>query len=186
MNLRSAISIAYDIPPTRVVMDDPIGNTRYDFLLTVPKESAALLDQFFQQALESTFKLRVRRETRETDVYVLTTSDKQPPALRPSSASGMTSMSRGKLTGMGISIDELARMLEGIVERPAVDETRLADKYDVEFTWDEDKPESLTAAVRERLGLELREARRPVEMLIIETAPPAPRPSAEKPGAPPK
>ncbi|HWQ02971.1 MAG TPA: TIGR03435 family protein [Candidatus Nitrosotenuis sp.] len=184
--LRSVISTAYSIAPTRIVMDEVLGNTRYDVLATAPRAQEAMLNKFLREALEGTFNFRARRETRETDVYVLVAPHGPKPALRPwVSGDGTTRWSRGKATVVGMPLAGLISMLESVVQRPIVDETQLTGKFDFELTWDEKDAKSMVAAVREQLGLELREARRSVEMLIIESAPPAPR-SSEGKAPPPK
>jgi len=75
-------------------------------------------------------------------------------------------------------LGSLASMLEEVIGRPVVDETGIAGVYDYELRWDPQKPESVLSAVREQLGLELREAKRPIEFLIVE---PKPTPAPSKP-----
>jgi uncharacterized protein (TIGR03435 family) len=178
--LRDAIANAYGMAGTRIVMDEVLGNTLYDVLGTVPRSQADSLNRFIQQALETAFSLRVRREMREVDVFEMVAPNGPKPALRPwASGGGMTRWGRGKATSVGMPLGSLASLLESVVGKPVIDETKLTGKFDFELTWDEKDRKSMVAAVREQLGLELRPARRPVELLIVEAAPPPPKPAAK-------
>lgn len=57
--------------------------------------------------------------------------------------------------------------MEFELHRLVVDETGIEGNYDLTLAWDAEKPESLFEALR-KMGLELREARRPIELLIVE------------------
>jgi uncharacterized protein (TIGR03435 family) len=178
--LRDAISNAYGTAGTRIVMDEVLGNTLYDVLVTVPRSQADALHSILQHALETALSLQMRRETREVEVFEMVAPNGPKPALRPSaSGGGMTRWGRGKATSVGMPLSSLASMLESVVGKPVIDETELTGKFDFELIWDEKDRKSMVAAVREQLGLELRSARRPVELLIVEAAPPPPKPAAK-------
>ena len=95
----------------------------------------------------------------------------------------------GKLMGTGITMADLARMLEPFTEqRTVLDRTGLTDRYDVELTWTPDRlgplpphaPEevvrareaidpngpSLFTALQEQLGLRLEAKKDKVDVLI--------------------
>jgi uncharacterized protein (TIGR03435 family) len=51
-----------------------------------------------------------------------------------------------------------------------LDETHLEGLYDISLYWDAKDSKSIKEAVSTQLGLELREEKRPVEVLVYETA----------------
>jgi uncharacterized protein (TIGR03435 family) len=172
--LREAISHAYQISRVRIIAPASSDQARYDFLIQTPPESDSLLMALFQQALEAAFRLKARRETKLTDVYLLIVPKGGAPNLKVSSrpeGSG-ASWGPGKLKMSGSSPEDLAFCLEDLLHQPVIDETGLKGRYHLELTWDAKKPGSMLKAVREQLGLELAPARRAVEMLIVETAAP--------------
>ncbi len=75
---------------------------------------------------------------------------------------------------MNQPVQALARFLEGRLQRIVVDETGLQGKYDFELPCDMSKPEAVTTAVREQFGMELTQARRAVELMIVEKILPVP------------
>ena len=66
--------------------------------------------------------------------------------------------------------------LEYFMDRPVVDETGLAGKFDFTLKWSPDTMKQgeaneypgLTTAVREQLGLKLESAKGPVEVLVVD------------------
>lgn len=90
----------------------------------------------------------------------------------------MSRLVKGLVSATAMPLDSLTSMLEEVIGRPVVDETGIEGAYDYELRWDPQRPESVLSAVREQLGLELREARRPIEFLIVE---PKPTPAPSKP-----
>lgn len=180
--VKDVINNAYDVSSARAVIPEGLARDRYDMLVSVPQAQSDSLRRALQQALETTFGLRVRRETRETDVFVLAASQGRAPALQENtSSSGSYARSvKGKIETYRVPIGDLARTLEYTLQRPVVDETELTGNYDVMLTWDPEKPESLFEALR-KLGLELREARRPIELLVVELPEPPAEPNAAKP-----
>ena len=79
------------------------------------------------------------------------------------------------MNGVNQGIESIAASLEGLLGKPVVDETRLTNHYDFQLLWDETGSEDvdqgrITTAVREQLGLELKPAKRPIEVLMVEAA----------------
>lgn len=175
LTLKQAIVNAYGVSPVRLVVPEELAETTYDFLVRLPRERHQSANQELQKALESAFGLHVRRETRELDALVLVAPNGRTPALREVADTKTSWQSRpGRMEMVNGSLSNLASSLEYELERPVVDETGMEGNYDFELTWDPEEPDSVFAAVREQLGLELRPAKRPIEFLIVEaTKPPA-------------
>ena len=79
-----------------------------------------------------------------------------------------------------VTIQQLAQLLSGQVQRQVIDETGLSGgfSFDLSFATDQqsdpDRP-SLFTALQEQLGLKLEPRRAPLEMLIVENVkPPTP------------
>lgn len=54
-----------------------------------------------------------------------------------------------------------------------MDDTGLTDRYDIDLTWDQTdfkhpSPDALKQALLEQLGLELKPAKQPVDMLVVQ------------------
>jgi uncharacterized protein (TIGR03435 family) len=98
-----------------------------------------------------------------------------PPSLtaRPpcSVVSGIGDGVRRSYLG-GRRVDNLAIVLQNVLGRKVTNRTGLTGEFDIELMWavDESDPKlpSLFTAVREQLGLRLREAKVPMEVLVID------------------
>ncbi len=67
------------------------------------------------------------------------------------------------------SVSMLARMLEGIIKKPVIDETGLTGRYDFQLSYDRTNPEDAIEAMR-KLGFKVEAARRPIEFLVVSKA----------------
>jgi uncharacterized protein (TIGR03435 family) len=149
-----------------------------------------------QSLLADRFKLVLHRETRELPVYELLPAKSgpkfkeracvgQPGPANP--CGGFTVSLRGALMGRVVPTRELAEALATLLNRTVLDKTALAGNYDFDLHWtpdgstirgpgDPDAPPpdpngpSIFTAVREQIGLELKSAKGPVEMLVIDHA----------------
>ena len=186
---------------------DWVGFSRYN--ITAKALGEARMDQMFgpmlQVLLEERFRLKVHRETRELPVYTMTLArgglkiraTKEgsciPLDLNHSDQPSPNFCGRttGKVNGdhisddaYGMSMAEIAsRFLANRLDRPVIDETGLAGRFDVhlEFARDNaattlDNPgaapdsaaPSIFTAVQEQLGLKLSPGKVPVEVLVID------------------
>jgi uncharacterized protein (TIGR03435 family) len=94
----------------------------------------------------------------------------------------------GRIAGGGTDIDELVGLLSRMVDRPVVNKTGLSGNYDFDLTFTPDVPvdrmpspgspllppgfdpngPSIYTALQEQLGLQLKSARGPVDVLVID------------------
>lgn len=166
---QNLIDAAYQTTPFRVINNLPESNKKYKVSVIVPPGREESLFPLFQQALITTFGINVRREMRETDVFVLSKTQGETIKLQPSqSAVQVYSTARGTIRAKKQQIKTLAELLENILGRPVIDKTGLAGEYDWELPYSHVDKNILLNAVREKLGLELSEKRQSVEMLIID------------------
>ena len=158
-----------------------------------------------QTLLSDRFKLRVHKETRPTPIYALTVAreGRLGPSLRPSPVDcesfrarrarepglqlptgtdgrplcttdyDFSPGSRGFRTAGQIS--RLVAMLQGSLDRPLLDATRLSGSFEwtllFDFTGTTADAQSTTAftAVQEQLGLKLETRTAPYEVLVIDS-----------------
>ena len=121
-------------------------------------------------ALDATFGIRTRRETREVEVLVLTAPDGPGAGLRPGSGTERLTTGGARLGMSHGTTAELRHLLELSTGLIVVDETGLEGRWDAEVRWNRHRPDSIREAIRETLGLTLEPARREIELLIVEIA----------------
>jgi uncharacterized protein (TIGR03435 family) len=65
---------------------------------------------------------------------------------------------------------DLAANLEGLLQIPVINQTGVANKFDIDLKWNPNDPQnnSLKQALLGQLGLELVPSREPIEMLVVE------------------
>jgi uncharacterized protein (TIGR03435 family) len=144
-----------------------------------------------RKLLEERFGLKVHKETKELAVYAITV-DKggkkiTPSAGNPDSPPSENENSNGGVVTMrmtNMSMGEFAPDLAFFLDRPAVDQTGLTGRYDLQLKWtaDESKtpadgtaPPGMFTAIQEQLGLKLEPVKAQTDVLVIDAVE---RPSA--------
>jgi len=175
--VENVLAMCYDVRAGRVFPSCPLPEGTFDFIIKTPGKKTGIVREWLRRAVEETFALTSRRDTREMDVLVLTAGTQPVEHLSPTVSTGGSSSSSGggSLNGVNQGIESIAASLEGLLGKPVVDETRLTNHYDFQLLWDETGSEDvdqgrITTAVREQLGLELKPAKRPIEVLMVEAA----------------
>jgi uncharacterized protein (TIGR03435 family) len=166
VNVSTAVALAYEVRPTRVVCPAALDEQRYTIIVNAPPARQDRCMEQFQSALKVAFGVTVSAETRELDGFVLTVPDGVEPKLTPGSAAAGAKWGAGRYAGAGQSMADLTRYVEETLGKPVLDETGLEGKYDFEIKYDDDDPVTLIEAVREQLGL-VPHASRPVEVLVV-------------------
>jgi uncharacterized protein (TIGR03435 family) len=170
MKLHEIVSHAYDVSPARLVASNPQPDKTYEIIASVPDEQRELLRPMLQQALSTAFGLKVRRETRDMDVLILSLPKTGTHRLRVSANKSDVISDPGVVASPGTTIPIFTSALENTLRQIVLDETHLGGLYDISLYWDAKDPKSIKEAVSTQLGLELREEKRPVEVLVYETA----------------
>lgn len=136
-----------------------------------------------QKLLSARFGLRMHHENRELSVYTLTVakggpkleqSKSEPDALSDQSGHGEGSQQYMKFTND--SMTDFAQFVQLMADRPVIDRTELSGRYDFTLLWSPDELRAaepgaapgLFTAVHETLGLELKAARSPADVLVID------------------
>jgi uncharacterized protein (TIGR03435 family) len=147
-----------------------------------------------QALLEDRFHLKLRRETRDVPVYDLTAAS-GGPRLKPFDGHCVpVDFSKGNLPGQleavgacpismhdttvdapGQTIGDFINFVLVLLDRPVIDKTGLAGRYDIHLTLASDDgagtadvPHVLAAAVERQLGLKLVPAKGPGTFLVID------------------
>ena len=175
----SLLAKAYNVSPCRVLALTPLPQGDFDFITSVPQRPREALQKMIKQK----FGITCRRETRETDVLLLTVKRHNAPGLKPTfskAGSSTSSEGIGHLSRTDGLIDYLIYDLQYYLQVPVVNRTGLAGRFDVDLTWDDEmkwdgtgryyfsNPDGLKQVVLDQLGLELVPSREPIEMLVVE------------------
>jgi hypothetical protein len=149
--IRRMLALAYGFhPETRIVAPDWCEESRFDF--AVPTADQEM--QSLRVGLRTAFGIQARRENRKVDVYVL-----QKSAVS----------AKLREDEFGWSAKSLAEKLERLAGRPVIVDSGLEGRYGGSLPESED-----VVKIRERIlsdyGLELKEEKREVSMLIVEVS----------------
>jgi uncharacterized protein (TIGR03435 family) len=200
--LKSLVGAAYDLP-TRLVSGGPawINTEHYDIVAETPGEVRPGVDEqmsMLQNLLVDRFRLTFHREQKELPIYTLTVassgskmkkSDGPPSDGRPALVFRLFPERRALLPVRDATMAEFASVLQhGPFDRPVVDKTALAGRYDFDLDWapgegefggmmsarpplpdDSSKPDLFTA-VQQQLGLRLLATRGPVQTFVVDRA----------------
>jgi uncharacterized protein (TIGR03435 family) len=163
----------------------------------VPVEDLRLM---LRALLADRFRLVARTETRQLPIYELVVSADGGPGLRPAAAEacvergsppagagrppacGVLLAGPSRMTGRSVTMDLLAKELAPRVRRVVVNRSERAGNFDVDLEWTADDPQitggvtnpdgppGIYTALPEQLGLRLRPAEGPVEVVVISGA----------------
>lgn len=144
--------------------------------------------EIVRKLLEQRFGLKFHDEKQEMPRYVLTVAKSGPkvettkrvPDALPNIRAGGDKTSRS-LQMENVSMGDVARQLQGALDRPVVDETGLQGRYDCTLKWSradaaavaEDGDSALPGlftALQEQLGLKVEPSKGEVSVMVIEHA----------------
>jgi thiol-disulfide isomerase/thioredoxin len=150
LTLKAIIAAAYSTPEARLEGPVDLLRLRYDFCVLLPAGVTGEWD-LLRTLLEKSLALKLRREKRETvDALVLKQAGTPP-----------------RTVSLGRPMWLLADLVERKLGRMIIDETGLEGNY--EFFPLPGSLNEISAMLRERLHLELVPARRPREVLVVES-----------------
>jgi uncharacterized protein (TIGR03435 family) len=155
----------------RIIAPPWFDQNVYDASIAVPSGRDDLRDSLLDEALTATFSLKMRRESRPTNVYVL--SSIGASKLHPSTAKTSPGFSThpGQFTGVATSILRLTHLLsQNLDGAEVIDETGLNGLYDFDLVWQKGNSDSLQESLRNQLGLAIRKDVRDREYLVVSKA----------------
>ena len=210
VTLNLLLRMAYDMQD-REILSAPewVSSDRYDIKSKIDdadieafsklkgEQSQTVRQQMLQSLLADRFKLAVHHETREWPIYTLVVakngSKLQETKPDDSKGGGSFSVSRDKMTGHGVSVSSIVRLLSQQLGRHIIDKTGLTSKYDFTLTWTPEESDghmlsaasagntgaaappvpdsngpSIFTALQEQLGLKLESQKGPVDVLVID------------------
>ncbi|HXE07776.1 MAG TPA: TIGR03435 family protein [Acidobacteriaceae bacterium] len=184
------LCFAYSIQKSQIVnAPEWFTEQRWDIDGVPDVEGTPSWDQYrgmLQKLLATRFGLKMHHDKRELSVYTLTVtkggaklekSKSAPDALSDASGHGMGSGQYMKFTNE--TMPGFAHVVQMMgLDRPVIDQTNLAGRYDFSLTWTPDAiraaepnaPPALFTAVQEQLGLKLEATRAPADVFVIDAA----------------
>jgi uncharacterized protein (TIGR03435 family) len=176
--LPELVSSIYSERGPHFLIESPLPEGRFDISINSTsggRLQIGSLQALRRTAIEAAFGLTAEHETHNLEAYALTVKDKEANGLRPTKgpANSGEAGGVGYLSGSNRKIDALVKRLELLLNHPVVDETGLIGNFDYHLEWgpksaaDEPTSSRLINAVRDQLGLELKLAKRPVDVLVI-------------------
>ena len=185
--LGSIVSFAYGLHAKQIV-DAPawFDSDRYDIEGFPDVDGVPSLKQqqeMFRKLLASRFQLVFHRDKHDLPIYAMTVAKGGPKLTKSAGeadglpdATGNQRNSSMTMKFTNVSMADLVLNLNFYADRPVVDQTGLAGKYDFVLSWtlddsrvsEPDAPPSLFTAAREQLGLKIEAVKGPAEVLVID------------------
>jgi uncharacterized protein (TIGR03435 family) len=195
LSVSNLILIAYGIHPRQLIgAPDWIEKDRYDILGKPDVEGQPNNRQMralFQKLLADHFRMKFHHEKREFSVYTIVvakngaklTASEEDPKRDPL----MFFYGPGKVVAKNATITDFAELLQGgVLDRPVVDRTGLAGRYDFGLIYRPDQPlagdrgdkspapsdqdalQDIYGAVQQQLGLRLEATKTPVDVIVVD------------------
>jgi uncharacterized protein (TIGR03435 family) len=186
--VQSMLRLAYGVQKSQIVGAPEWAKTaRFDADGVPDVAGEPNMKQFqtmVQKLLAERFGLKAHHERRDMPVYALQVA-KDGPKMAPSKSDpnalpdneGMGGNGRQIRKYTNVSMADLAMMLQFNLDRPVVDQTGVKGRYDFRMQWtvadappttDTDAPPGLFTAIQEQIGLKLKPAKAPVDVLVID------------------
>lgn len=171
MTLHKLVSIAFKVSPVRLVASTQLADDTYEVIVNIPNNDRSTLLSLLQQSLKTAFGLKIYRETRKMEVFILNISKDKKTLLRSSEHKNEMPIisDEGQISSQGTSILNFCAVLEGALGKVVLDETNLKGLYNLALYWDPNNPESVISAVQDQLGLELKTKIKSIEVMVFET-----------------
>ena len=185
ITLTRCIREAYSVGPHQV-LDGPdwMATDRWEIVARAdrPVDDDDVLMRMLRELLTDRFRLALHRETRMLPAYVLEVDKRGSKMQRAEAGDSDTEMHGGRggpttLEAKKTDMNRLAELLDWRMDRPVVNHTGLNGGFNFTLHWAPDNlrdPDdgaddvSIFTAVGEQLGLRLRTAKAPVEVLVID------------------
>jgi uncharacterized protein (TIGR03435 family) len=189
-SLADLIQYAYGLHP-RQIMNGPkwLESDKFDVVGSFSSEHSTEQEWMKMTAslLASRFQLHFHLEKRELPVYAIVVT-RDGPKLKlsggdPNSPGGFRLRGRGQLIATNANVADLAWELQSaVLDRPVVDQTGLASRFNFTLTWAPDefqKPNlageapasdvpDLFTAIQQQLGLRLESTKSLVDVMVVD------------------
>ena len=191
--LMQLIAPSFAMKPYQIIGPGWLTSLRYDIDAVMPVgTSKDQLQMMIQQLLINRFGLKVHRTNKSLRVLDLT-AGRVPVKLHPNRTGGGPSVWRtenGRFIATDVPLVLFSDILTQLLNEPVIDSTGISGSFDIDLAWvpqpsDLNSPGvdsttsdsslltkvpagSLSAAVREEMGLELKARRAPVQVLVVD------------------
>lgn len=169
VGLRMLIQSAYRTDYFHVDYQLPSDDRQFRISVLVPPgpdDQEERLYAFFRQSLQGAFGFQAEWRDREKDVLVLEVGPSGPP-VQSADSDPLFTFGRGSIKARSQDMSRLASVLANMLGQIVVDETGLDGLYDWDLNYQDGNPNMLTDGLKEKLGLTLKPARRPVPILVV-------------------
>ena len=178
ITVKELIRLAYGVKDYQIARAPGwIDRERFDIVAKGLEDVKSLVRELLAQR----FQLATHRETKEMPVYFLVAAGGGPKLTPHNDAGPKVRGGCGHLVGRRVTMDYIATMLSGQLERGVINRSGLGGEYDIQLEFTPDSGPcratpnsdptglpSLYTALQEQLGLKLESAKGPVEMLVID------------------
>jgi uncharacterized protein (TIGR03435 family) len=185
---------AFDIQQYQLSMPDSMEHYYFDLVAKLPQgTNRSQIPLMIQNLLAHRFQLVIRREQKEKQVYELVVAE-GGPNFHETGRAPVTAFSDPDDEFEGVPVGflmkpgliQMKRMLIGNfvnalanamqLSKPLIDATGLKAKYDLSLTWKDQRSQrgenpnaqSIAEAIQSQLGLKLKQAKRPIEIIMVE------------------
>jgi uncharacterized protein (TIGR03435 family) len=194
--LMALIGFAYDVQEKQVIGgQDWMNSEKFDIEGkpdTPGTPSREQLRTMVKKLLADRFQLKFHNEKRELPAYVLTTGKTAPKMTKDdTNLNGLPALffrQLGDLNVRNATMGDFAHLMQSaVLDRPVVDQTGLAGKWDFQLKWTPDDsqfsgmgmrppppseaadaPPPLFTAIQEQLGLKLESGKAQVDVMVID------------------
>jgi uncharacterized protein (TIGR03435 family) len=187
VTLKRCIMGAYGVGPHQIAGGPEwIDSQRFDIQAKAdqPIDDDATLNLMLQSLLADRFKLALHRESRPASAYVLEVDKKGPKLEVSQGGESVTNTSTGRggrvtMEMRNTDMDLFAKVLSREMDLPVVNQTGLTGLFNFTLHWTPDTVKasaqtaddvSIFTGIQEQLGLHLRAAKAPIEVLVIDHA----------------
>jgi uncharacterized protein (TIGR03435 family) len=190
------MTFAYGIHPKQVTGGPAWMETEHYDITAKPDGEGQPNDKqwkiMVQKLLADRFKLTFHRDKKELSVYAITVAKSGSKMTKnegdPNGLPGLFFRGLGVLPARNATMADFAGLLQAVVlDRPVVDQTGLAGRFDFTLTWTPDEfqfaglggraappadnvaaPPDLFTAMQQQLGLKLEATKAPTETLVVD------------------
>ncbi len=196
-SLSDLITFAYGLHPRQITGGPSwIESEKYDLGAQPEGEGQPSGRQWkvmVQILLADRFKLTFHRDKKELSVYAIVVGKSGPKLTKsegdPNGLPGLFFPRLGVLNGRNATMADFAGVMQSaVLDRPVVDQTELAGRFDFTLTWTPDEfqfgglgvkaqppadnaaaPPDLFSAIQEQLGLKLASTKAPVDIVVVDS-----------------
>ena len=184
MDMRNAslgmlIPWALGVPMDRVTFHGDLLAAHYNLHLSAPKLNLKLLTPALETAIEAAGNVKLTHYRPEEDAYVLEATDQAKLRLKATVSNHghmcFLDPRSGSVKMVNTSLEDMATVIEQALNMPVLNETGIPGAFDADFVLPKESFETTKAALETNLGLTLVKRRGPVERIVVDAGPGAPK-----------